>query len=337
MNTKVVVAAFAWLGMLTLALVNSVARGNSTKHSNGTSVNTNRHRVQSDEGALGNSPSRVAVAGSKLEPSDLQQGRWRRSLISVWFPILSLIVALGSALFTLEGVNATRESFVAVQRAFIIANGVEIENISQGEDPLFSVRLIVENSGATPTRELKYVSAVGHFGAKRTQWLKEIYSGVDLPAHVPVDPEFLYEMITKSGESDGWITRDVVGPKQTIKIGPINSTVSKTNLLCFSGMGLTYTISGVVFYKGVFNASPIHKTKFCFTIYPGQNRHGEFEPRYGRCRHWNCSDDECRQDQDVYYKRVSESFSKHGRPVPSGFRAGHTLLLALIAVFVEIG
>jgi hypothetical protein len=61
---------------------------------------------------------------------------------------------------------------------------------------------------------------------------------------------------------------------------------------------------GAITYNDLFENTPLHQTKYCFQIGPLPPV-GEQKPGAGPCLHWNCTDDECIEDRNVFDAETS--------------------------------
>ncbi len=185
-----------------------------------------------------------------------------------------------------EQAKATRESYASVQRAFISNVRLELrpESNSDGKPGYWTVHLTVQNSGATPTKNLEYVS--GYFRA---------------PAQIG-DPEELFSLpaewlkITK-----GALT---IAPQSDVEIqNPAIFGLASANNDPRYNM-ISGFLAGAIRYHDQFIGSEIHITKFCFQILDN-SKLLSFP-----CSRWNCSDDDCETNKEQYDSGIGALIEK---------------------------
>lgn len=178
--------------------------------------------------------------------------------------------------------EATRESYASVQRAFVSDVRVHLDpkEIEGGKPSYWMPRITVRNSGATPTRDLRYVSVYNRSPSS------------------PGDPEGWFE-------AEVSITRILKG---RITIGPQSEAEVPTPVVSFrlpeaqppevytQSVG---TLTGAFVYGDQFTRSQLHTTKYCFVVLASSAGFVFTTP----CDHWNCSDDDCKTDKGAYVAR----------------------------------
>jgi hypothetical protein len=87
----------------------------------------------------------------------------------------------------------TRDSFTTVQRAFITVVDLQLEATrdAQGKATSWMFIPIIENSGATPTKDMKVTGIMTGGPTKPEEGWRQLYPGVQLP-HDPSDPDETY-------------------------------------------------------------------------------------------------------------------------------------------------
>jgi hypothetical protein len=177
-----------------------------------------------------------------------------------------------------EQAKATRESYVAIQRAFVSDVRLNLipQAIKDGKPEYWDAKITVQNSGGTPTKDLEFVS---------------IY------ARWPVsmgDPEEQF------GKRLDWTRivsgRITIGPHSAAEIAlPAHFGLSSAN----EEPNYSFPIAafgGAIRYRDQFAGSAIHITKYCFIVWVLGTTGLIHQP----CPHWNCSDDDCKTDKEAY-------------------------------------
>jgi hypothetical protein len=187
-----------------------------------------------------------------------------------------------------EQAEATRESFAAVQRAFVTAKQLVSDGQTFPSNQMFYT--ILENSGNTPTRNLE-VFADAQFDLQETNNPPAIDR--TRPIFAPTDPADYFEARKRD-----WPPQPVViGPKGLAQInigGPPKSHLDKMAANRADGY-----VFGIAYYDDVFKGSKRHISKFCFVVQPVKDN-DKTKVGYGLCQHWNCADEECEADKVRY-------------------------------------
>lgn len=201
-----------------------------------------------------------------------------------------------------EQADATRESFAAVQRAFVTAKQLGSDDRVMPTNQLFYV--ILENSGNTPTRNMEvFVSDQFDLNevnlppaADRTR-----------PVYAPTDPAEYFDARKRE-----WPPQPVViGPKGMAQInigGP-----PKMHLDNMAKNRADGYVFGVAYYDDVFKGSKRHVSKFCFVVQPVKDSELT-KIGYGLCQHWNCADEECETDKRRYDAMRAEMAARRNKP-----------------------
>jgi hypothetical protein len=211
--------------------------------------------------------------------------------------ILMFAGTITTALILSRADETTRESFTAVQRAFVFANELKV---SHGILlPIYwGFGVMTENSGNTPTKEMEYLTIS------------------DLA--LPNDPEDIFLKTPKEvyGHEPTLNQRrsgDLLGPKaQMILVG--SQTGLPDNVVAKMTTDRTnYYVRGVIHYHDVFRGTEEHVTKFCFAAIP-YNDGKEFKIGVERCLYWNCADADCKADRERYDRdlRALNALQKSG-------------------------
>lgn len=195
-------------------------------------------------------------------------------------------------------VEATRESFAGVQRAFVTAKHLGSDGQTMPTNQIFYA--ILENSGNTPTRNLEVFV--------ETQFdLKEINSPPDKdrarPLFAPTNPADYFEARRKE-----WPPQPVViGPKGLAQInigGP-----PKTHLDEMAKNRADGYVFGIAYYDDVFKGSKRHISKFCFVVQPVKDN-DTTRVGYGLCQHWNCAPMKSVKQTSIDTRRCERKWSQ---------------------------
>lgn len=214
-------------------------------------------------------------ARRRVSLAETQHQRNER-LIAKWTFVLGLFSV---ATFVVAGITAvilyrTDETARASNRAFVTASGLRIEPV-QGYSG-FSVAVLFENSGNSPTVNLKW--------GGRPLAHSEIVAPESLLKSERGDPiRFPVGEINHSG---------LIGPKSTVT--PYITTLWPTDVADIRAEKIKPIFYGAISYDDIFGKS--HKTFYCFTVYSHPTLQGENgPPGYLPCSgQSNCADDECK-------------------------------------------
>jgi hypothetical protein len=233
------------------------------------------------------------------------------------------VVALYTGL-TYKQWQTTRESFTAVQRAFVTMDDPLVEK-SLGPDPAiahlfvteaWTIKPVIRNSGNTPAKEVRWrsisTSGPSPIGLEPGQAIRITNPPVGRETwadtwDLPPDPEF-DETEFNSGP---------LGPQRSIPIGGVSAP--KAAIRDAMRAKRAWYIYGIVYYYDVFPGSPRHKTKFCFSISltrTGPNTDTDTKIVTSACAHWNCADDECDEDSKQYETDVRSAFQQKKMAIP---------------------
>lgn len=210
-----------------------------------------------------------------------------------------------------------------VQRASITINEFKIDQRQsqlKGDNSFFWwFSPIIENSGSTPTRDLVYLPianiCVNPMGLGAHQVVDCNFVSI---SQEPGDPEDEFSKNPRAVETGG---HAVIGPHARFPIGgfgvPNNAIETLWN-------GNPFHFSGVIHYGDVLDPTIDHVTKFCYHIGVNKNPAGEYVPAYEFCRHWNCVDEECKEDRKSWEDDVARGIVPKPAVPPAGgipFRA----------------
>jgi hypothetical protein len=216
-----------------------------------------------------------------------------------------------------ESNKINRESFTSVQRAFIAISDVEVTPLyTSGEITHWALRVNVENSGNTPTVDLNVMPNNTFFPIGKQDGWNQPYLGIKLP-EVPGDPEDIRVVLKRGGIS----LQALIGPHVKYPIASIGLPAAKgapngiEDVLAGHTRAFTY---GAIHYHDIFEATREHVTKYCYGIGAEETKDG-VRPRAYPCSHWNCADDECKQDKSAYEAEVTKAFRDAGQEVPREF------------------
>jgi hypothetical protein len=248
----------------------------------------------------------------------------RTKMFTLW---LAFIAAAASAVSAWRAgdqvevaINANKlnqESFASVQRAFITVTELSISaEYTQNPRGFFgwSFKPIIENSGATPTQNLRIVPLAATFTTAQIFDFngKPIpRPGIELPAE-PSDPD---EAFIRH-ESP---IRMLVGPhtKVTLPTTPDPRLAIPNGSIGWIVDGFASVfVFGSIHYFDVFENTPERVTRYCFRIDAKREAvTGDKEPTFSFCRFWNCADAECRADKTDYQKEA-ERLAVAARALP---------------------
>lgn len=207
------------------------------------------------------------------------------------------------------------------QRAFITVDSATITLVKSPDgkrDTEWQVNPVLVNSGNSPTRGAREISVIGfrNTPGHNTSKIPLFPSSVVYP-DVPTDPQDDWDLQNK--DSPQIVSRLVMGPhaKQEVEGGRL--------VIGYDGIGGFDSIVdgkdhawvyGMVRYKDVFPDAREHVTKFCYAIGAVHTPDGHNKAVTRLCRHWNCADDECKDDRAEWEAEVRAAFSRAKVPMP---------------------
>jgi len=203
-------------------------------------------------------------------------------------------------------------------RAIIYAKEVRIEKKSiadpvkpgQFED-LWQFSPVIENGGSTTTKNMR-IGAVAAFdpthrpeaevklpffhkvGPKQYLYVRH------LPDAGPLDPEehlIREESLEQQGEQ-ATITHTIVGPHVSQAITGFGIPIREAKR--WMQEDARWFILGAIHYDDRFSNASNRLSKYCFSIGFEITASGELEPTTNPCLHWNCADEECKDDKAAY-------------------------------------
>jgi hypothetical protein len=212
------------------------------------------------------------------------------------YTILTLVIVIISRC----SLNETRESYSAVQRAFVVVSGMkqEVNHDPNGKPISYSFAPVIRNSGNTPTKDLEFIAISP---------LDEITGrGYDANAPLPPDPAEQFDNSVFHHDKGKY----VLGPQDALPplIEPFPIDSSTFADIIGGRMGRFFY--GAIRYRDIFEHSPPHITKYCFTINNFKTGPGGFlmstreitapsvTPIYAMRNNWNCADTECDEPSD---------------------------------------
>jgi len=206
-----------------------------------------------------------------------------------------------------EAAKLSADILPKLERAFVTSNEVRIEERRKdGVITSWVLRPVIENSGNTPTKDLRY-STSGVWGP-----VSDDYPGVVLPTRED-NPERGYQ----AGLISTTLPRLVLGARAKVTMGWIELTID--DLKHMKTNPTRAFICGSIHYLDVFSKDTEHITKFCYVIRVEELPSGDLQPAYSHGSYWNSADEECEAEDREYRAAVAEAFRKGGMAVPIGF------------------
>jgi hypothetical protein len=230
---------------------------------------------------------------------------WTRVLAGA--AVVSLIVAGVSlcAAFLQWGAlrradDTTREAFTAVQRAFVTVGDLAIAPVvgDQGKTDLWQVTPIIENSGNTPTKNLRYLFSTSIADAK---YFKDApYINLVCAGGIPISnlvPDFNHV---------------VIGPKSKLPTTFFNAPGVSSGTVEQVRAGNSFVIvQGVIRYDDILSDTAHHITRSCFLFDRRQTIIKPDDPlSFSMCSLYNCADEECEREE----RERPERLIKLGKP-----------------------
>ena len=190
----------------------------------------------------------------------------------------------------------TLETNIAGQRPFVTLRELKVEagDRIRYRDPAqkyWSFRLLFENSGSTVTRHLKIFPAYAFNtppGDITLEQLQTVTGNASIVRHAPIDPQ-LFNDVSRTKNRNL-----VLGPHATEIAGGIAISAD------FLKPGNPpWFIFGIATYDDIFSHEDrSHVTKFCYEVFGLVA--ADQTPSVAACSHWNCADDECKEDKEAY-------------------------------------
>jgi hypothetical protein len=224
------------------------------------------------------------------------------------FVVLTTFATCYAAWYVRGQAIAAREANIIVQRPYITVTELDIREEYAGDVPRneflgWSFRPIIENSGATPTQNLRLAHEIiifNNFPETDFYGSPVKRHGVELPAE-PEDPD--------AGFSKENSIRALIGPHSKVNI-PQNKHVwpiPNGNMGWIAQGHSSAYVLGSIHYSDGFENTDEHITRYCFRI---SARGDGANPRtttigYDLCRFWNCADNECEDDKSACEKEAA--------------------------------
>jgi len=219
------------------------------------------------------------------------------------------------------------DEFRATQRAFVTANDVrtEIKKSDDGAD-IWSVRVFIENSGTTPTKDLEY--------SKKERIILPASSLLDTSVGLDLDPitdcDLDYYAVKNSNwsfhpstEHPDWLPpvsrlpRMLLGPHAKFELAKLN--ISREDWRDISQGKKVGIITSCIKYHDILSVNLDRTSKLCYIVSAEQPLAGESGPYIQPCRYGNCADDECEDDRDARDLEVKQLYLKRGQEVPRNY------------------
>jgi hypothetical protein len=276
---------------------------------------TNAERVQG--------PISVVINNSPIAKNENEKPAKKHERRIETLALFAALGGIGAAIFagiqalvSNQGNAITRSGYVTVQRAFVTISEFRVE-MRDGLAPsppgqpgvptkYWTFIPVMKNSGTTPTKNLRYLP-IGMCNITIFQGQGGFSVGPRTimqcdPEVNPIDP----------ADHKGQISRYPLGPQAQAPLGSIAFDPTYIDKMRTTGLR-AYSL-GIVQYNDFFENTPPHVTKYCFEIAVDF----EGKPSYGLCAHWNCVDEECKNDRDEWEKEVAEGkIPKPNFPPPS--------------------
>lgn len=235
--------------------------------------------------------AKLRAQKEKETPQDKFSRRTANATVAIAVLTLVLGVIGVKQWITLKRTDeTTRQALINVQRAFVIADDLEIVPVigAEGKPDYWKVSPMLENGGNTGTRDMHFFP--GFMRDKRTV----------MPELKRLDPDQ-----TEVEFSTRPTFPAALGPKA--KIPQATYIISRDDVADMKTGKLAIYILGAALYRDVFDDTPMHITKFCFRLFGTIGNTG-ISSTYGlnavklrevdglsarMCAHNNCTDSEC--------------------------------------------
>ena len=237
---------------------------------------------------------------------------WTKGLVFVG---LLTVAVLFLQYCTFEKTDHTLKDTMAAsnasQRAFVSVASFEtpIRRNKTGEVVYWFIPNF-KNSGNTPTRNMKYAirascPPITGFGPGNTGVEMAMAAHMQLFCRYPM-PLAPYVL------SPDWKPPPPSDPEEISKGAGISVFLGPQAAIALGGLGITEPsiraiidgfplyMWGVIYYDDIFPESKRHITKFCYQIAASKSVNNDIIPNFSFCDHWNCADDECKDDRKAY-------------------------------------
>ncbi len=217
----------------------------------------------------------------------------------------------------------TRESFTAVQRAFIVIPDIKMTTLTQEKDRIDGWRFepVIRNIGNTKTSNFEIFSSTARDFPRilggynwNTAELREQCLAKRI--NVPPDPEMFFSAASRRKKGWEWLefSRDIILPQGELRwslLDRYQNVVSKREFpLIIDKKMLIHYFFGEARYHDVFPGTPLHVTKYCFSLNGVTGGNDRPTPIPLVCRHWNCADDECKADRESFEAEIAEAANR---------------------------
>jgi hypothetical protein len=251
---------------------------NTAGNTEGTASNNQGSPDDRHAGALGPQTNPIPNTVGREPYCKSKEEHWSVKL----FAFIAAIGGFAAALFTGFQWWVAWDSEEISNRAFVVANSIKLVSYNQPGDKErpWQMAPVIENTGNTPTRRLRFVTTIG------------ICGGAALDSKDTLDKIIDWRGVAKKGAKNQFT--NVIGPKSEI----IGTSVELANVTI--NCPWTVDFVGVAKFDDIFDRP--HITEFCsvfhFPTIDFQNYPMGVPIRiqgFG-CSYHNCSDDECGAD-----------------------------------------
>jgi hypothetical protein len=225
-----------------------------------------------------------------------------------------------------EANKTSRESFTAVQRAYVIVTDLPVSTTSYDSGISWEYVPAVVNVGNTQSANLGIIE-IGPGNMRSLIGAKFMFPltaeqnrkfCISTQLGVPADPDVIFHSPDLRRDTNTRIFNFIIGPKQPVKYPAVESRVGSSigantvgGMIEMPNVDWPYFFGEIV-YNDVFMGTPNHVTKYCFQttgVQAGDATHtGGF--LIGYCRHWNCADEECEADKKRYEDEAAKVANK---------------------------
>jgi hypothetical protein len=107
----------------------------------------------------------------------------------------------------------------------------------------------------------------------------------------------------------------ILGPQSGIALGGIGITEASIQAVL---KGYKMFVFGIIYYNDIFPRTKSHITKFCYQVGANLSDKNEIVSSFSFCDHWNCADDECKDDRKAWEADVTTGKIQRPFEVPNG-------------------
>jgi hypothetical protein len=239
----------------------------------------------------------------------------------------------------IEANKISRNALIASQRAFVTVTVTpeKKEVFVQPPDgspakglPGWWFVPVFENSGTTPTRDLRYlplvivcnvdqsvIKRVGIAASFSIAPKQNIMFGAE-PDQCPINAYMPFAPYDPDDAFDSLQTGNApVGPHAKIPISGIGITEQLLRETALPDNTKRWFVYGSIHYKDRAPDERSHITKYCYIIGQDQRSDGGIDPRMTFCSHWNCADEECQDDKKQFETELSAATRQHRLSFPT--------------------